>query len=168
MEPHVFVTLGDITHVECDAWMLPTDKTYSVEQYWFDALPHLGEHLDESADERFSRGETRVTPVAGWDDTTPLPILTAVPFNGVRTAADLEELGQAVQDFIAAGARLAPARSANSRRAKRLLAMPAFGTRGGGGRVRRGEVLQQLLAAARVASHAHDVDVVLVLRDTRM
>lgn len=168
MEPHVFVTLGDVTHVECDAWMLPTDKTYSVNQYWLDAVPELAEQLPTSKDERFGRGDTKATPVTGWHDTKPLPVLTAVPYHGIRTPAELEELGQAVHDFVAVGALAAPTRNANARRAKPLLAMPAFGTRGGGGQLRKGEVLQALLEAAKTASRAHDVDIVLVLRDARM
>ncbi len=34
-QPHVFVVAGDITKIECDAWLLPTDGKPKIE-------PHFG------------------------------------------------------------------------------------------------------------------------------
>ncbi|MBC7761118.1 MAG: SIR2 family protein [Candidatus Saccharibacteria bacterium] len=166
--PHVFVTLGDITHVECDAWMLPSDIRYSVTGGWLAAVPTLRDHITESRADEFARGETLATPILRWDESLPLPILTAVPLNGLRTSDDLKELGDAVRDFVRVGAEQARKRKPQPRRTKHLLAMPSFGTAGGGGQLKRGEVLQVLLDNAQSASVEYDVDVVIVLREERM
>ena len=165
--PHVFVTLGDVTHFECDAWMLPTDIRYSVTEAWFASVRNLRGLIRLSHAESFTNGETRATPVAQWDPSTPLPILSAVPYNGLRSAGDLRELGAAVRDFVRVGAFEASNRQPKPKRTKHLLAMPAFGTAGGGGQLRRGEVLQVLLDQSQLAAVEHDVDVVIVLRDER-
>jgi len=34
----VYVILGDITHLKCDAWMLPSDAEYEVGKQWTDAV----------------------------------------------------------------------------------------------------------------------------------
>ena len=166
--PHVFVTLGDITHVACDAWMLPSDIRFTVTKGWLAAVPALHDRLVESRADEFARGETLATPILRWDESLPLPILTAVPFEGVRSKVDLIELGNAVRDFVRVGAEQAKKRQLEPRRTKHLLAMPSFGTAGGGGQLKRGEVLQVLLDNAQSASIEFDVDVVVVLRDDRM
>ena len=166
--PHVFVTLGDITHVECDAWMLPSDIRYSVTGGWLAAVPTLRDRLTESRADEFARGETLATPILRWDESLPLPILTAVPLDGLRTSDDLKKLGDAVRDFVRVGAEEARKRQPQPRRTKHLLAMPSFGTAGGGGQLKRGEVLQVLLDRAQSASVEYDVDVVIVLREERM
>lgn len=167
-DAHVFVTLGDISHIECDAWMLPTDMTYTVERPWRDSFTSLNDELIErsrSAD--FSAGIIRATPAVGWDSREPLPVLTAVPMHGLRTPGALSELGDAVSDFVSVAAR-ATAGKVRRNRPKRLFAMPSFGTAGGGGATKRGEILDVLLRQARNAATEHDVDVVLVLCDEHM
>ena len=36
--PHVFVIRGDSTKLACDHWLLPTDRGFTVEQHWHDAI----------------------------------------------------------------------------------------------------------------------------------
>ena len=166
--PHVFVTLGDVTHVECDAWMLPSDRHYSVTEGWLTAVPALCGRIEDSHAEDFGSGNVLATPVVGWIDGLPLPILTAVPFEGVRSKVDLIDLGNAVRDFVRVGAEQAKKHQLEPRRTKHLLAMPSFGTAGGGGQLKRGEILQVLLDNAQSASVEYDIDVVIVLREERM
>jgi hypothetical protein len=166
--PHVFVTLGDVTHVECDAWMLPSDSQYNVEHYWTAGVSGLGEQLSKTTSADFSAGSVLAIPVAEWDQMKPLPILTAVPLHGIRDRNGLDELAEAVGAFIEVGAREAKTRAARHRRPKALLAMPALGTGQGGGKGIRGEVLKVLLDSARAAAMRNDVDVVLVLKDPRI
>ncbi|MCC7128564.1 MAG: SIR2 family protein [Microbacteriaceae bacterium] len=162
---HVFVTLGDLTHIECDAWMLPSDQSYSVRGHWLGAVPELTEDvIRNSTVEAFNSGVSKATPVVGWSELLPLPVLTAVPALGLETADDLEELGRAVEEFVRVAATSAGPRHG---RAKKLVAMPAFGTEGGGGAFKKGEILNLLLDRAQAAAQANEVDVVLVLRDKR-
>lgn len=166
--PHVFVALGDVTHVECDAWMLPTDSDFTVEDNWTDNVSGLAEKIAGSKTELFEQGSMLATEVLDWDLDRPLPVLTAVPFKGVDTAASRAKLASAVRAFITLGAALAKNRQSKHRRPKPLLAMPAFGTGKGGGGKRRGEVLETLLKSARAGAFENDVDVVIVLRDPQI
>lgn len=166
-DAHIFVTLGDITHIECDAWMLPSDSSYSIQPAWRMAVPELSDDLiARSKVEAFSAGTTKATPVVGWPTTSPLPVLTAVPSRGLRTASDLAELGEAAKQFVSVASRTTHGH-ARRQRSKRLFAMPAFGTEGGGGALKKGEILKVLLGEAQAAAGENDVDVVLVLRDER-
>lgn len=166
-DSHVFVTLGDITHIECDAWLLPTDSSYSIRQGWRRAVPELSDDLiARSKTGEFSAGIAKATPIVGWPATAPLPVLTAVPMRGLRTTADLEELGRSLAHFVEVAARSTDG-GARHGRLKRLFAMPAFGTEGGGGGMKKGDVLNVLLGRAHAAANEYDVDVVLVLQDER-
>jgi hypothetical protein len=164
---HVFVMLGDVTHVECDAWMLPTDVRYSVTEGWFSSVPALRGRIRGSETDEFTVGRSLATPIVGWKEKLPLPILSAVPFRGLGSEQELNELGNAVHDFVRVGAEQARRRHPHPKRTKHLLAMPSFGTAGGGGHIKRGEVLQVLLDKAKAASARYDIDVVIVLRDER-
>lgn len=166
-DSHVFVTLGDITHLECDAWMLPTDSSYSIRHIWREAVPALTDDLiARSKTDEFSAGVAKATSVVGWPANSPLPVLTAVPMRGLRTATDLEDLGASLAQFVEVAAK-STGGDARHERLKRLFAIPAFGTEGGGGGLKKGEILSTLLREANVAANDHDVDVVLVLRDER-
>lgn len=167
-DAHVFVTLGDVTHIECDAWLLPTDSRYSIRAGWSEALSVSGDSdlVAGSRTDEFSAGAVKATPIREWPVTSPLPILTAVPNQGLLTASDLAELREAVAQFVGVATRSTgsvPGRN----RSKKLLAMPAFGTDGGGGAFKKGEILEALLGEAHAMSRKYDVDVVLVLRDER-
>ena len=95
--PHVFVSLGDLTHVECDAWMLPTDRGFRLEDHWTSdetGVSGLAEKIAGSKNELFKQGAELATEVLDWDLDRPLPVLTAVPFKGIRNEADLRELAR--------------------------------------------------------------------------
>lgn len=159
--------LGDVTHVECDAWMLPTDIRYSATEGWFTSVDALRGRIKGSETNDFTAGRSFATPIVGWEVELPLPVLTAVPLHGLRTEHDLIVLGNAVHDFVRVAAEQSKKRHRQPRRTKHVLAMPSFGTAGGGGHVKRGEVLQNLLDKAKAASARYDVDVVIVLQDER-
>ncbi len=169
-ETHLFVVLGDVTHVACDAWMLPTDRNYTVTHVWQEALPSLNAVLQASKTVSFSSGKTLATPIVGWANAEPLPVLTAVPFLGIRSEEDLLVLGDAVREFVVAAANAVRERAETAGGKQRpvpLLAMPSFGTAGGGGEFHRGRVLRVLLENAAIAAKDAGVDIVLVLRDEK-
>ena len=167
-ESHVFVTRGSLTNFACDAWLLPTDRTYSISQHWLDALPRLDSVVPVCWDADFASGATLAQPLDGWPAEEPLPVLAAVPYYGISSVDDLVP---PLQEFV----RVAADRSERRRRAAPitpsrpvpLLAVPLFGTGGGGGRLVRGEVIQRLLEEARGAAAESGVDIALVLRDEK-
>lgn len=162
-QSHLFVTRGDLTHLRCDAWMLPSDKHYSVVTRWTQTVPGLEDAVAvaSASTPEFAAGDVLATPLSPWSHQQPLPVLTAVPLYGVD---EPEDVAAAVTAFIRIGAEAAHARP-RLRGSTPLLAMPAFGTGGGGGAPQRGPILRELVRAARVASAEEGVDVALVLRD---
>ena len=169
-QSHVYVIMGDITHLRCDAWMLPSDSQYDVRDHWTTAVDGLSEAVAKTRDNRYSTGSLFSLPLKDWDPASPLPILTAVPLRGFTHAA---ELRPRIADFIRVGAaaakkRIAAATNVNGARRNPLLAMPSFGTLGGGGHLHKGEILRVILDQARTSALEHGVDIVLVLRDERM
>lgn len=160
---HVFVTRGSLTNFACDAWLLPTDQTYSIRSHWRDAVPGLQDHVDRSRVAGFSTGARLALALEEWDLAQPLPVLTAVPLLGIRST---EELVPPIRQFIQVAAEFSAKRRADGGGTKRpvpLLAMPLFGTGGGGASRWRGEFLQRLLREARLAGAEAGVDVALVL-----
>jgi len=166
---HVYVVMGDITHLKCDAWMLPSDSEYQLAHHWA-AVDGISNAVHRSHSDGFTNGSKFATPLVGWDAELPLPILTAVPLRGFTDAVDLRPR---VEAFIKAGATASKERrkanpTASSARPNALLAMPAFASDGGGGRLRKGDILETLLQQARETAAEVCVDVVLVLRDEKL
>ena len=163
---HVYVILGDITHLKCDAWMLPSDSQSSVTKSWTDAVPELAAAMSHTASESYTSGKLFALALDGWPRDAPLPIMTAVPLNGFANAA---ELAPRVAAFVRVGAREAKARRGGNTASRPipLLAMPLFGTSGGGGHLLKGDVLDVILREAHKTATEEGVDLVLVLRDER-
>lgn len=168
VEPHVFVTRADLTHLACDAWMLPTDRTLSVRKHWRVLVPALEAAIAAFDDEEFRAGRRHASPAPGWAPGEPLPIFTAVPYYGFESA---DVLAGIIEEFVAAGAAAAHARrpKEDSRRQRPvpLLGMPVLGAEGGGGGEILGDLIDTILRAVERASRAHRVDVVLVVRNAR-
>lgn len=59
--PHLFVVLGDVTRVECDAWLLPTDARLHVTEPSRQAVG-----LDLHGDGKLPRREWRGSSVFHW------------------------------------------------------------------------------------------------------
>lgn len=167
-DSHVFVTMGSVTRLACDAWLLPGDHSREpVTSTWLEQVPGLEQSLAATSSDGFKRGGNLALPLAGWPLGKPLPVLTAVPLSGPSSAHDLIP---AVSEFIHVAARQSRIRRlppAVHIRPRPLLAMPLFGTGDGGADLFRGEVIQQLLEESRNAGEKERVDVALVLRDER-
>ncbi|MGO4590339.1 SIR2 family protein [Paenarthrobacter sp. 2TAF44] len=162
--PHVFVTMADILNLECDAWLLPTDSYVSIRSYWLSAHDERGIDLQQLAKEScgrdFRTGRRFAQAVEKWDHQSPLPILTAVPDDN---AWGPSVVGQRLEAFVQAAKEVLPA--PDLRRPYPLLAMPFFGTAGGGAGQHLGAALRDILASASDLSTRYSVDIVLVLRD---
>lgn len=171
---HVFVTMGDLKNIACDAWLLTTDHSPPVARKWTDALPDLAEAAAPERAAPFYQDKTLAFPLTGWPLDRPLPVLTAVPMHGITKARQIEP---AITQFIqaaAAASRERRAKAAKSGAAKTpsnrpvpLLALPLFGTGGGGAGPIRGEIMTRLLEASLDAATQEGVDVVLVLTNPK-
>lgn len=156
---HVFVTRGNITRLKVDAWVLPTDRDVRIEDSWFSAAftrDRVTQAISAGALEDF-RAEREFAVALPVEPGAPTPVLTAVPYEG---SAGFEGLRARVLAGLGRAAEVAKA--GGSRRP--LIATPAFGVRGGGANLQRGEVIAGILAAAGEAAQSHEVDVVVCLQ----
>lgn len=165
VESHLFVTMGNILHLRCDAWLAPTDEELNIEPGWTAALPGLSDAVNLSAGPSFRQGKSFAAAALNWPETDPLPVFTSVPVKGVQSADDLRPR---VAAFLREAARAVSAmplrRTADTRRVP-LLALPFFGTAAGGGDLQRGEIMRAILSAIVDELPTLRCDVVLVLRD---
>ncbi|MCU1438500.1 MAG: hypothetical protein JWP66_1587 [Naasia sp.] len=160
---HVFVVRGRIEHIACDAWLLPTDEEARLTNSWQRVLDDIDERLDASDREGLAAGSTLVAELSG-SDSRPTPILTVGPRDRLRSSDDLRP---AIREFLELGAAVAARKREQGLgtadyRPVPLLAMPFFGSRGGGGSLTQGSLLTTLFDEARESGRRLGVDVVLV------
>lgn len=163
--PHLFVTMGNLLNLRCDAWLAPTDQRLDITPGWANVTPGLRAVLDTSADEAFRTGKTYALPANIWPRDEPLPVFTSVPVEGVRSA---DELQPRIAAFLRTAAEAVCKRrtaEAVKRRSMPLLAIPFFGTDAGGGDLQRGDIMRTILATVTGELPGLGCDVVLVLRD---
>ena len=168
----MFVTQGDLTKLACDAWMLPTDHRLSVKDHWFANDPSLRERLRSFESQDFSNGSALAAIIPDGVDGEPTVIATAVPYHGIADSKGVDLAIEAVRAFVELGSALVQQRIdapvVIGRRGFPLLAIPAFGTEGGGGHAIRGELLRRIFHAAQEESARHRVDIAIVVRDPAM
>ena len=154
---HVFVTVADITHLQVDAWLLPTDQRLSIRSQWGVTSDQAAELRRDPALDDFLSG---LVFAAQWPrhEGGPLPILTAVPLAGAKSLADLRPR---LIEGLEVAAEAAHARRKDGRIP--LIATPAFGVGGGGADEKRGEVIDGILNAAEDVARGSGVDVVVCL-----
>lgn len=160
-DSHVFVARGDLLRFACDAWMVPTDARLRIDDQWRaeGGIP-AGEVVVE-APGAFASGEVLASRIVGLSER--IAIATAVPLHGVRSEDDLGHIAGAVEQFVHEGAAAVRASRAPVDAGKRiLLALPSFGTDGGGGAHERGRIIERTLRALGAAARAEQVDVALL------
>ncbi|MET4145478.1 SIR2 family protein [Arthrobacter sp. UYCo732] len=151
--------MADILNLRCDAWLLPTDASVRIEQHWLKAHPEIRKLASGSSSAEFREGVALAEPIRPWDPSEPLPILTAVPVDGGWGPAVVVERLEA---FVASAMSAVPD---PDNRPYRLLALPFFGTAGGGAGNHLGAALRTILDACSQLAGTYRVDLVLVLRD---
>ncbi|MBV1777683.1 SIR2 family protein [Paeniglutamicibacter sp. ABSL32-1] len=160
---HLFVIMGDIRNINCDAWLLPTDSMLNVSPSWQDDSD-LVAGIHKLRGTAFELGDVLAKPLPLLDGDRPLPIATAVPLYGLDAPSQLRAPLDAF--FDAAAQQLETANTPlKSGRSNRLLAVPFFGTGGAGGDMQRGEIIKVLLEGLAAGTERHGVDAVLVLWD---
>lgn len=158
--PHVFVTMGNLLNFKCDAWLLPTDAQLNVNTNWTEALPELKSPIAATDPAPFAREDELAVPLSKWPRREPLPVLTAVPLKGVKSAEDLRPRFRGFLNAAAAAMQHRP-----SSRPFPLLGVPFFGTGHGAGGIYRGDILRVLLDEAEVGSTELGVDIAFVFQD---
>jgi hypothetical protein len=175
---HVFVVHGDLTHLACDDWLVPSDRSLTLTDAWLPALTEdavrRGEdgvpRLQHDAPENFCSGSTRVLRVPDGARAEPQegsPVTRGRAWLlDVGSDHDIDPgwLVAGVREWLDRVGRDAPN---NTDRARPLLALPLIGTGEGGAADQRDRVLAELLPALREHAEEHDVDLALVLNDAR-
>ena len=170
--PHVFVTQGDLTKLACDVWMLPTDQALSVKEHWLEGEPSLRKRVKSFVGSGFANGLVLAAALPEGSGGEPSVVATAVPHYGIFDSEGVDLAIEALRAFVRLGANLARDRTSSGRATGRrgfpLLALPAFGTDGGGGQSIRGELVARILQAVREESTLHEVDIAIVVREPAM
>lgn len=152
--------------------MLPTDHTLSVKDHWFESEPSLRERVGSFASADFSTGNALAAVLPEGTPGEPTVVATAVPYSGIVDSDGVKLAIEALRAFVETAAEAVHTRirqdTLSVRRGFPLLAIPAFGTAGGGGHSIRGELLRSLLAASQEESKRHSVDIAIVVRDPAM
>lgn len=166
--PHVFVVPGDVTRLAADSWLLPTDRTIDVQSGWLESVEGLQVALDGLGDQAsvFRAGIAQALVLPDWPKTSPVPVLVAVPYHGVDNAeCIIGPLDEGLRLAAAAAHSRVGLRCHTAQRGLPLVALPFFGSAGGGGDWLKGELIRTVLDVAAAVAAATEVDVVLVLRN---
>src|SRR3954463_13186963 len=175
MGGHVFVVHGDLTHLACDDWLLPTDRALTLTDAWLPVLADEavrrasdgGPQLAIDAPAEFCDGARRVLRVpdeARGEHEEPSPLTHGRPWLldvGENADVDADWLVDGVREWLGAVPR------ESTERSRPLLGLPLVGTGAGGASARRDDVLAALLPALEEHAEGADVDVALVLNDER-
>jgi hypothetical protein len=167
--PHVFVIMGDLTHVQCDAWMLPVGRGYHVRDYWRVAGKGLQEAVDARRSDDFTETRVRAIALDDWGTDQPTPVMTSVTGLNIVGEEGLTALRESVAAFVEIAAQHIRSHQtvASRHRSLPLVAMPLIGTEGGGASRQRGVIVEAILETAGTAGRHHGVDVLLVLNDSK-
>ena len=154
MTGHLFIINGDLTHIACDAILIPTDPDFNIETPWIDLLAgRTGpttwstsnlEPLDRSGKEpQIWLGNVGL-PGESWGFDAFKPTIT-------RFVEKASEVARKVDDKE----RIYPW-------PKPRLAVNVIGSGCGGGFGKKGELVSGLIQDLQELAEKHDVDIVLV------
>ncbi len=167
MPGHLFIVQGDLTQIACDAWLVPTDRFFTLTSAWWKALGLHDGASARSLVENPEWGSDRCLPCAR-DNGKPWPWLADV--GGTALTAP-EWYAEGVVQFLEHTAKALRETDKTlylKERIRPLVALPVVGTGEGGQAASRGDVYRPLLTAVRGFLDRTDgdqiVDVVLVAR----
>lgn len=161
---HLFITHGDLTSLACDAWLLPTDRSFDIEKNWWVAM------TDARYPEMSVAGRT-------WADGQPVQSFCRHPTFGTEVWLGMVG-GYDVHHFAAVGAKFVVAASkalkehdacaTSTWRTQRLIALPVLGSGMAGSAHEVDAILSALVPALIAAAATSKVDVALVAHDAAM
>lgn len=159
MAGHLFIVRGDLTCLDCDAWLLPTGFGVDIESHWLQPEPpgflEAISELRADLPHTWIAGELRVMEVpTWWDNGRSRPWLVNV------AGQPLNELHKVVRKFV--DVVISHRRPPRNRRERLLLALPVISTGKGGGAKVKGQVIAALVRSLLELVNDYEVDLVLV------
>jgi hypothetical protein len=155
----VHVVHGDLTALDCDVAVVPTDALVRVEDSWHDLVTQ--EEARAAVPEGWRGGSgARTVGIGRRDDDGPDRVLVEVATEGSRPVGwYVDGVREALE--LAAGSGCRPA----ARRRRPLVGLPLVGTGLGGSGGRRGDLIPPLLDLLHEQVERVDLDVALVTFD---
>ncbi len=163
MPGHVFLTQGDLTQLNCDAWLLPTDVSLGVTPSWPPELRDRADRLRQSEGWQptgWGNHGVRVIPFADWPEHPRIPRPYLVNVGGVP-GTDPEWYLEGAHQFFRVVGQHQSGESVTGR-PKPLVALPLIGIGYGAAGAIKGAIVRALVAALYEAAAVHDIDIVLV------
>jgi hypothetical protein len=160
---HLFIVHGDLTHLSCDAWLLPCDVRRLPSHGWRRALADLvREPRWPEPTKEWLLQDQRVMKVASWPDALPQPWLCNV---GAPSDTEVGWYLAGAAEFLRRAADEVRAAPPRHDREKHLLALPVIGTGFGGARRRAGDVVRELVPLLARRAAELDLDIALVTNE---
>lgn len=156
---HVFVVKADVTTIDCDAWLCPTDPRFHVTAGFASAVGLSQEGCLEEMP---------------WDDaavpflpkhTRPLIVLGNVGNYEAKSPHDVEHQVSKLKPVVKAFVRIAIEYCLRKDESPLRLALPLIGTGQGGLRGAKGDTIKPLLSTLTDLAHEHHIDLVLCTRE---
>ena len=163
MSGHIFIVHGDLTHLSCDAWLLPCDVRRWQSHGWRQALADLvPAPVWPEPTREWLLQDQRSLKVTSWPDPLPRPWLCNV---GAGPGTEIGWFLAGADDFIRRAADDLRGTAPRHDRDKHLLALPVIGTGYGGARRRAGDVVRELIPVLRRRAAEQDLDIALVTNE---
>jgi hypothetical protein len=153
---HLFMVKADVTTIDCDAWLLPTDWRFKVNEGFAAAVG-----LTEKASLQGFRWDRSAMPFnPRSDDGKPLVVLGDI---GKAQAASPAEVNEQVDDLVQVIDEFIDVAKAHRVAKGELLrlALPVIGTGHGGLSDAKGHAIRRLIYELRAQARDNGVDIVL-------
>jgi hypothetical protein len=158
--PHTFVVQTDLTTLDCDLVLVPTDVNLSVEGNFRDYFGEPPRPLP------LGWGNSGVRVTDAMAEPSGLGRQVRWVNTGAPLGADIDWLFEGVRQGLEAAQATPLGNSAAKRRHRRLIGLPPFGVGAGGFGDDRGEVLDGILAHCHsaVTDYKYDIAIACLLR----
>ncbi|WP_157997506.1 SIR2 family protein [Mycolicibacter terrae] len=153
---HLFMVKADVSTIDCDAWLLPTDLPFKVNEGFAAAVG-----LTQAGYLQGFRWDRRAVPFnPRSDDGKPLVVLGKIGKAQAVSPADVDEQ---VADLVRVVGEFIDVAKANRKAKGELLrlALPVIGTRDGGLSDAKGHAIKRLISELRAQARDTGVDIVL-------
>ena len=154
---HVFVVKADVTALECDAWLCPTDDAFHV-------TAGFGRPVGKSSGGFIASHHwmpDELAKVYAQPENRPLIVFGRVGRSPAKNPGEVSEFIDAVLPVIDALVALAIQHCEDPESRPLRIALPVIGTGEGGLRGAKGDVVRPLLAHLTKIASEHHIDLIL-------
>jgi hypothetical protein len=164
---HLYIIQGNIKKIACDAWLLPTDRNFSITESFYDAvgMKSKGPLIWNKrlwSEPWGSNHFILLSPATDAQD----PDLWIGRIGGNEDTR-VSRFAERAEEFVNLAAQKVHERMTDGKRAP-LIAVNVLGSGQGGMRNKRGELLRELIPALVKSARANKCDVVLVTHGSLM